>query len=79
MLARRPVMLAILDGWGVAPASKTNSITVADTPNMDRVGNEGRLGVAVNTPAQLPAGSDVATMSLLGLGLVGLLARRRRK
>ncbi len=33
--ARRPVMLAILDGWGVAPASKTNAITVADTPNMD--------------------------------------------
>jgi 2,3-bisphosphoglycerate-independent phosphoglycerate mutase len=28
-------MLAILDGWGVAPASPTNAVTVANTPNMD--------------------------------------------
>lgn len=35
MAAGRPVMLAILDGWGVASASKTNAVTVADTPNMD--------------------------------------------
>ena len=35
MTARRPVMLAILDGWGIAPASSTNAVTVADTPNMD--------------------------------------------
>jgi len=35
MAARRPVMLAILDGWGIAPASPTNAVTVADTPNMD--------------------------------------------
>ena len=35
MVAARPVMLAILDGWGVAPASDTNAVAVADTPNMD--------------------------------------------
>jgi 2,3-bisphosphoglycerate-independent phosphoglycerate mutase len=28
-------MLAILDGWGVAPASATNAVSVAHTPNMD--------------------------------------------
>jgi 2,3-bisphosphoglycerate-independent phosphoglycerate mutase len=28
-------MLAILDGWGVAPASETNAVAVAATPNMD--------------------------------------------
>ncbi|XOF32349.1 MAG: 2,3-bisphosphoglycerate-independent phosphoglycerate mutase [Candidatus Electrothrix sp. YB6] len=32
----RPVVLAILDGWGIAPASPTNAIAVAETPNMDR-------------------------------------------
>ncbi len=36
MAARRPVMLAILDGWGVAPDSPTNAVSVAATPNMDR-------------------------------------------
>jgi 2,3-bisphosphoglycerate-independent phosphoglycerate mutase len=28
-------MLAILDGWGVAPASPTNAVSMARTPNMD--------------------------------------------
>lgn len=36
MAASRPVMLAILDGWGVAPPSPANAVSVADTPNMDR-------------------------------------------
>jgi len=36
MTVRRPVMLAILDGWGVAPDSPTNAVAVAATPNMDR-------------------------------------------
>ena len=40
MTARRPVMLAILDGWGLAPSSPTNAVTVADTPNMDAWGQE---------------------------------------
>jgi len=31
-----PVLLAILDGWGAAPPSPTNAVSVADTPNMDR-------------------------------------------
>jgi 2,3-bisphosphoglycerate-independent phosphoglycerate mutase len=36
MAAGRPVVLAILDGWGVAPASPANAVSVARTPNMDR-------------------------------------------
>ncbi len=32
----KPVVLAILDGWGVAPHSEGNAITRAQTPNMDR-------------------------------------------
>ncbi|MFH0819587.1 MAG: 2,3-bisphosphoglycerate-independent phosphoglycerate mutase [bacterium] len=30
-----PFVLAILDGWGLAPSSKGNAITLAKTPNMD--------------------------------------------
>ncbi|PIT86610.1 MAG: 2,3-bisphosphoglycerate-independent phosphoglycerate mutase [Candidatus Magasanikbacteria bacterium CG10_big_fil_rev_8_21_14_0_10_43_6] len=36
----KPVVLAILDGWGVAPPSSGNAIGIAKTPNMDRFVNE---------------------------------------
>jgi len=32
----KPVVLAVLDGWGVAPDAEGNAITRANTPNMDR-------------------------------------------
>jgi 2,3-bisphosphoglycerate-independent phosphoglycerate mutase len=32
----RPVVLAILDGWGVAPKSEGNAIANADTPNLNK-------------------------------------------
>lgn len=35
MSAVQPVLLAILDGWGVADPLKTNAVYVAKTPNMD--------------------------------------------
>ena len=31
-----PILLTILDGWGVGPLTASNAIYVADTPNMDR-------------------------------------------
>ncbi|PIE56247.1 MAG: phosphoglycerate mutase (2,3-diphosphoglycerate-independent) [Desulfobulbus propionicus] len=31
-----PVILAILDGWGLAPAGPSNAVSVARTPHMDR-------------------------------------------
>lgn len=31
----KPVVLAILDGWGVAPANEGNAITLAKTPNFN--------------------------------------------
>ncbi len=34
--SRRPVVLAILDGLGVAPPSKGNAVTSAQTPNLDK-------------------------------------------
>jgi 2,3-bisphosphoglycerate-independent phosphoglycerate mutase len=39
MAALRPVMLVILDGWGSAPPGPFNAISVADTPNFDRLWN----------------------------------------
>lgn len=37
MPAPVPVVLAILDGWGLAEPSPTNAVFVAQTPNMDRL------------------------------------------
>ena len=33
----KPVMLAILDGWGLRPSKFKNAIKTAKTPNMDRL------------------------------------------
>ncbi len=32
----KPVMLMILDGWGIRPADSGNAVTLARTPNLDR-------------------------------------------
>ena len=31
----RPLLLIVLDGWGIAPPSRANAISLAKTPNMD--------------------------------------------
>ena len=36
----KPVVLLILDGWGIAPPSRGNAITQAKTPNIDRLTRE---------------------------------------
>lgn len=36
-LKYRPVVLMILDGWGIAPPSRCNAITIAKTPAMDKI------------------------------------------
>ena len=35
-MSKKPVMLMILDGWGIAPASDVNAAYLAQTPNLDR-------------------------------------------
>jgi len=35
-----PIVLAILDGWGIGEPTATNAIFVADTPNMGRLSRE---------------------------------------
>ena len=36
----RPVVLAVLDGWGIAPEHKGNAIIRAKTPHIDAFGQE---------------------------------------
>lgn len=57
------------DGCADEPIQALGGKTVleaAHLPNLDAVVTAGILGRSNNTPASLPAGSDVATMSVLG-------------
>lgn len=36
----KPVVLIILDGWGIAPPNRGNAITLAKTPTLDRLSKE---------------------------------------
>lgn len=54
------VLLAILDGWGIAPDSPGNAITQANTPNMDKIMSNyphGQLS-ASGLSVGLPEGED---------------------
>ena len=35
-----PVVLIILDGWGISPSREANAVALADTPNFDRIWSE---------------------------------------
>ena len=58
MPAPVPVILAILDGWGLGEPTRTNAVFVADTPNMDRLSNEFPMTrlIAHNGMVGLPEG-----------------------
>jgi len=65
----RKYAIVIPDGCADEPQDAFGGRTplqAADTPNMDRIGRAGLLGMTLNTPEGLAAGSDVATMSLFG-------------
>ena len=36
-MAKKPVMLMILDGFGIAPKADGNAVAVANKPNYDRL------------------------------------------
>jgi len=61
--------IIIPDGAADEPLAELGGRTpleAAQTPNMDRVAAEGRLGLARTVPEGFESGSDVATMTLLG-------------
>ncbi len=62
-------VLIIPDGCADEPQASLGGRTpleAADLPNMDAVARQGIVGRAVTVPDELPAGSDVGTMSLFG-------------
>lgn len=62
-------VLVIPDGCADEPQASLDGRTpleAAEVPNMDAIAREGIVGRASNVPASLPAGSDVATLSLFG-------------
>jgi 2,3-bisphosphoglycerate-independent phosphoglycerate mutase len=62
-------VIVIPDGCADEPLAELDGKTPlesADTPAMDAIAEQGIVGRANHTPAQLTAGSDVANMSLLG-------------
>jgi len=62
-------IVLIGDGMADYPIKELGDKTVleaAQTPHMDRMAREGINGLATNVPDGMPAGSDVANMSVLG-------------
>ena len=61
--------IIVPDGAADEPLEQLSNQTVlqaAQTPNMDSVSSQGRQGLARTIPPDMPPGSDVALMSLLG-------------
>lgn len=71
----RPVVLAILDGWGYTETTEHNAIHAASTPNWDRLWREhphswvDTSGIAVGLPSGQMGNSEVGHLNL-GAGRV---------
>ncbi|MEW6077549.1 MAG: 2,3-bisphosphoglycerate-independent phosphoglycerate mutase [Thermodesulfobacteriota bacterium] len=72
---KRPLMLMILDGWGINPSREGNAIAAARTPNLDRLFSEYAhtqllcSGEAVGLPEGYMGNSEVGHLNL-GAGRV---------
>ncbi len=70
MTARTPVLLLILDGWGIAPAGPGNAVSLARTPILDRLlashpkARLGCSGRAVGLPDGFMGNSEVGHMNI---------------
>lgn len=78
----KPVVLLILDGWGIAPDSPGNAITLANTPNMDSLTSlypHGQLlasGESVGLPANEVGNTEVGHINI-GAGRIILQDLKR--
>lgn len=62
-------VIIIPDGCGDEPIEQLGGKTplqAADLPHIDALAKRGRVGLSNNTPAHLPAGSEVANLCLFG-------------
>jgi bisphosphoglycerate-independent phosphoglycerate mutase (AlkP superfamily) len=71
---KQPIILIILDGWGEAPPSQYNAITLAKTPFWDSIQNQSKTlletsGEAVGLPHGQMGNSEVGHMTI-GCGRV---------
>jgi len=73
--AYRPVVLCVLDGWGIAPDSPGNAASRADTPRLDAILREQphaqleASGEAVGLPAGVMGNSEVGHLTM-GAGYI---------
>lgn len=60
----------ILIGDGMAdyiiPSIKKTPLQAANTKNLDRIARKGRVGLCTTVPENMPPGSDVANLSIMG-------------
>ncbi len=62
-------VIIVPDGAADKPIDKFDGRTVleaADIPNIDKISSQGRMGMVLTIPKGMPAGSDVAMMSVMG-------------
>ena len=68
--AYRPVVLCVLDGWGIAPDSEANAATRADTPRLDAILRDQphaqleASGPAVGLPPGVMGNSEVGHLTM---------------
>ena len=68
--AYRPVVLCVLDGWGIAPDSAANAAARAETPRLDAILREQphasleASGTAVGLPAGVMGNSEVGHLTM---------------
>ncbi|MHB0976790.1 MAG: 2,3-bisphosphoglycerate-independent phosphoglycerate mutase [Candidatus Aquicultorales bacterium] len=66
----RPIVLCILDGWGLGKATSTNAVSVAETPNLDKLRalypstQLDAAGEAVGLPAGQMGNSEVGHLNI---------------
>lgn len=74
-MPKQPLLLMILDGWGINPHQENNAIAQAKTPNMDRLSTSypyvemGTSGLSVGLPEGQMGNSEVGHLNI-GAGRV---------
>ena len=69
-MPKKPLLLMILDGWGINPRKDNNAIALANTPNMDRLCAEypctdiGTSGMSVGLPEGQMGNSEVGHLNV---------------
>src|SRR5512136_766433 len=69
-MPKQPLLLMILDGWGINPCPDNNAIALAKTPNMTRLCTEypytsiGTSGMSVGLPEGQMGNSEVGHLNI---------------